>query len=110
MSFFSESRSMAAGEVQNNILAGQEVEFEEFDVWMEAGVVADGAGVELTLVTGPDVIARNRPVSEVNRVPQYPEDFTITDAVGAGQRKILQLRNTAGVARQVRTQVKTTPL
>ncbi len=110
MSFFSESRSMIAGEVQANILAGHEIEFEEDDTYLEVGIVADGAGVEVTLVTGSDVIARNRPVSEANRVPVYPDDFTLTDAVGSGQRKILQLRNTAAVARQVRTNAKSTPL
>ncbi len=110
MAQFSDDFSMAAGAVIDNEFSGKEIEFEDHDVYFEGGVVADGAGVQLTLVTGPDIIARNSPVSQANRVPQYPEDFVYTDAVGAHQRKILSLRNTAAVARQVRIHAKSTPL
>ena len=106
---------MAAGAELNNILAGHEVEFEEMDVYLEMGVESDAApttlpGPVITIVTGPDIIARNRPLSFTNRAPQYPTDYTFTDAVGAFQHKIVNLRNADTVAHTINIAVKTTPL
>ncbi len=114
MAFFSDRFSLAAGATVQNEFAGQEIEFEEMDVYLEIGICSDAAPTTtspiFTLVTGPDIILRSRPMSEINRAPQYPEDFTVTDAVGAFQHKILAITNSDSVAHVIRVAAKSTPL
>jgi len=102
--------ALAAGGSVDNALAGKEYEFMPFDGAVEFGLVASGAGVEATVVSGTDILMRNGPISEANRFPQYPEDFTLSDGVGQGERLVVNLRNTAAVARDIWVAVKITPL
>ncbi len=111
---FQDRVTLAAGASVANEFAGQEIEIEDRDVYLELAVVSDAAPTTtspiFTLVTGPDIVARNRVMSEINRFPQYPEDVTITDAVGGFQRKILQLTNSDSVSHVIRILAKTTPI
>ncbi len=114
MASWADRFTMVAGAELNNILAGHEIEFEEVDVYLELGVESDAAPTTaspvITVITGPDIIARNRPIGQANRMPQYPTDFRITDAVGAFQHKIVNLRNADTVSHVIQVAAKTTPL
>jgi len=78
----------------------------------EFGSSADATGVFRTVQTGVDVIEEESPVAikAINVQPIYPDDFTLTDAVGPGEKINVKLRDTSGAARVVNVIVKFTPL
>lgn len=102
--------ALAAGASVDNALAGKEYEFMPFDGAVEFGIVASVALVEATVVSGTDILMRNGVVSQANRFPVYPDDFTLSDGVGQGERLIVALKNGAAVAADIWVAVKITPL
>lgn len=79
---------------------------------VEFGTLADATGVLRTVQTGSDVIEEESPVAlgTINVQPVYPDNFTLNDLVGPGERINLKLRDTSGAARVVMTTVRITPL
>ncbi len=102
--------SVAANAIIANQLAGSVFEFSPTDAFVEFGVVAAAVGINASVITGTDILMDDQGVSFANRFPVYPDDFTLNDAVGRGERLILKLRNTTGVAILVNYSVKLTPL
>lgn len=107
---FTDRRSVAANAVSGNVMAGNQYEFLAFDAFVEAGLVASAVGLNATVTTGTDILMTDTEVSAANRLPIYPDDFTLNDVVGAGERIVVNYRNTTGAAITAFTIVKITPL
>lgn len=110
MPIITDRRSVGANATVDNVLTGKEYEFLPFDAAVEIGVVAAATGMQMTVVSGTDVLTRNAPISEANRFPVYPDDFTLSDVAGRSERIIVSLLNTTGAAIIVFTAVKITPV
>lgn len=92
-------------------LQGSIYEFISAPSLVEFGFGADATGVLVTINAGPDTVAEENPVTvkTINVVPVYPDDF-FSDQCLPGDRLVIKLRDTSGVARTVMTQVRITPL
>lgn len=110
MPLLTDRRSVAANTTVDNVLAGKEYEFMPFDGGVEFGIVAAATGVQATVVSGTDILMRNGAISEANRFPVYPDDFSLSDVAGQGERLIVSIINTTAGAIVVFTAVKVTPL
>jgi len=95
-----------------NVLTGSQFEFLPFDSFLEFGLA--GAGVLgdflLDIYTGQDVLAESMPISILDRMPVYPEDFVLNDVAGAGERIKIRIRNTSAGTLIVNTSLKITPI
>ena|SRR6267378_3881872 len=102
---------------QVNALTGTQYEFLPPSMFpngamAEFGSLADATGVLRTVQTGADVVEEESPVNvgTINIQPVYPDNFTLNDLVGPGERINVKLRDTSGVARVVLVVVRFTPL
>lgn len=79
---------------------------------VEFAIAADATGVLETVQTGSDIVEEESPcaLKTINTKPVYPDDFTLNDLVGPGERINCKLRDTSGVIRTVMTVVRFTPL
>jgi hypothetical protein len=104
------TQSTAAGGTTANVLAGSLYEFAPWDAFVEFGVVAEAAGESrVTISTGQQVVLEESPVSRAARIPIYPDDYTVTDVVAAGERIVIKHRNTGAGANTLFWAIKLTP-
>lgn len=80
--------------------------------FVEFASVTDATGVLRTVQTGGDIVEEESPVNigTINVQPLYPDNFTLNDNVGPGERINLKLRDTSGASRVVSTIVRFTAL
>lgn len=105
--------SIAASQVNDNVLAGSQYEYLPFDAFIEFGLVGDanGADLRVDVYSGSDVLLENAPMSAQNRMPIYPDDFPLTDVAAGGERIKVRVRNTSAAgARSINFSVRITPL
>lgn len=102
---------------QANILQGTQYEFLPpamfpRGAFVEFATLADATGVLRTVQTGSDVVEEESPmnIGTINVQPIYPDNFTLNDLVGSGERINIKVRDTSGVARIVMATVRFTPL
>jgi len=92
-------------------LQGNQYEFLPFNARVEFAIVANAAGIDVTVYSGSDVLQQNGPATVKATPPLYPDDFLLDDVAMAGERLNVVLRETAGVATtDIETVVKITPL
>jgi len=92
-------------------LQGNQYEFLPFNARVEFAIVANAAGIDVTVYSGSDVLQQNGPATVKATPPLYPDDFLLDDVAVAGERLNVILRETAGVATtDIETVVKITPL
>lgn len=92
-------------------LQGNQYEFLPFNARVEFAIVANAAGIDVTVYSGSDVLQQNGPATVKATPPLYPDDFLLDDVAMAGERLNVILRETAGVATtDIETVVKITPL
>lgn len=93
-------------------LVGDQYEFLGFNAYAEFAIVADATGIVATVYSGSDLLQQEGPaiIRAAGAFPVADQDFYLTDAVAAGERLSVQLRNTTGAGIAVRTVVKLTPL
>lgn len=103
-------RSVAANAKVDNVLSGSIYEFLGADSLVEFGLVASVVGLNATVVSGTDVLMDDQEVSAANRLGIYPDDFTLNDIAGEGERLKVGYRNTTGAAITAFTSVKITPI
>lgn len=96
----------------DNVLTGSQFEFLPFDAFLEFGLVGDGVLGDflVDVYSGQDVLAEAIPISILDRMPVYPEDFVLNDVAGAGERIKIRIRNTSAGTLDVNTSVKITPI
>lgn len=77
---------------------------------LQFGIVSNVDSVFADVVSGSDVLAENSEISDANRWPLAPDDFTLTDQAGPGERIKIRLRNENAAAATVRTIMILTPI
>lgn len=103
--------TLAAGAANNNVLAGSAFEFVGENSRVDIAVVGEAAGTaRATVQSGSDVLLEESPISRANRVPIWPDDYSLSDVAVAGDRLKIAARNTGGVSIDVFWAVRTTPL
>ncbi|HVS61734.1 MAG TPA: hypothetical protein VHE82_13675 [Gemmatimonadaceae bacterium] len=110
-------RVALAASTQVNALTGTQYEFLPPGMFpngalCEFGSLTDATGVLRTVQTGSDVVEEESPVNigTINVQPVYPDQFTLNDLVGPGERINVKLRDTSGAARVVMVMVRFTAL
>lgn len=103
-------RSVAANAKVDNILTGSIYEFLGEDSLVEFGLAASVVGLNATVISGTDVLMDDQEVSASNRFPVYPDDFTLNDIAGEGERLKVGWRNTTAAAITGFAAVKITPV
>jgi hypothetical protein len=103
--------NLAAGGVNDNLLAGSQYEFiGSIPQIVEFAITgATGANVVIDCYSGADVIAENMRVKPTNAYPTYPDDYIGQDVAAPGDRMKIRARNQGGAAIEVFYTVKMTP-
>lgn len=90
-----QKRQVFAGAgVNENILAGSQYEFAPFDGTIEVAAISTVAGAEITMFSGPDVLAEPGTAVPVKAAEtlSYPDDYFLEDEVAQGDRLKLTVR------------------
>lgn len=95
MPLFQQSFSVAAASVLENALAGSQWEFLQFPALIRFGLVGDAnaADLRLDVYSGSDALAENMQPSAANRMPIFPDDYTLEDTAIATDRLKVRVRN-----------------
>lgn len=103
---------VAIGATVENILAGSQFEFLPFDAFLEFGITTEGVVNDffVDVYSGQDVLLENGAVSILNRAPIYPDDFSLNDVAGAGERIKIRARNSSAGILNFFTALRITPL
>lgn len=99
--------------VVDNVLAGSQFEFLPYDAELEFAVNGDAnaADLRVDIYSGQDVLLENAEPSAQNRMPVYPDDFSLTDVAAAGERIKIRVRNlSAAAARTLFFSVRVNPI
>jgi len=103
-------RTALAANGTANPLSGSVYEYLQAPALVEVAIQADATGVLARISSGPDILQEEGPVQvgTINVQPRYPDDFFLKDEAAAGDRLVINLRDTSGVARVVMTVVMIT--
>lgn len=107
------SVSIAAASVNDNVLTGSQFEFLPYDASLDFGINGDASGSDLRIdvYSGQDALCEQLIPSSQNRIPVFPDDFTLSDVAGAGERIKIRVRNThATLARTCFFSVRINPV
>lgn len=102
--------SVAANSVNDNVLAGSQFEFLPYAAALEFGLVASAAGMLSDTYSGSDILCEGMALSTANRFPVFPDDYTLTDVAGRGERIKVRMRNTTGGALTYFVGIRITPV
>ena len=102
--------SVAANSVNDNVLVGSQFEYLPYASALEFGIVGSAAGLLTDAYSGSDLLCEGMAVSTANRYPIFPDDYTLTDVAGGGERIKCRIRNTTGGALTYFVGVRITPL
>jgi len=105
-----DSVSIAANATNANVVSGNVNEFLTQDCILEFGLQGSATGLRADILVGGDGIATNMAVPLQNRFPLYPDDYTLRSEGLAGDRIVIQGRNTTAGALTLFWSVKLTPL
>ena len=110
MPLIQNSVSVGAGATNDNVLAGSQFEFMPYNALLEFGLVGSAAGLVLDVYSGQDTVAESMAPSAQNRVPVFPDDFTLNDVAAAGERIKIRANNPTGGALTLFYAVRITPI
>lgn len=103
--------NLAAGAINNNVLAGSAFEFIKRPSKVDFYVVGNAAGEpRVTIQSGSEVLLEESPISRAARFPLVPDDLTVSDIAMPGDRLKLQIRNTGAGAVDTFWAVVVTPV
>jgi len=102
--------AVAAGAVNENILAGSAFEFARQNSLVSIGINQSATGGFATINSGADVVAEefSPPIATV--YPIIPDGFYFSDVAAAGDRLVVRYRNPTGGPLTVRLVCQVTPL
>lgn len=102
--------SVAAGAVNENLLAGSAFEFARQNSLVSIGISQSATGGFATINAGADVVAEefSPPIATV--YPIIPDDMYFSDVAAAGDRLVIRYRNPTAGALIVRVVAQVTPL
>lgn len=102
MAFTKKSLSVAAGATIDNVLAGSVFEFAQDDGEVSIAALASAAGLLLSVSSGTDILLEENSPADVVRIanqgPIFPDDYAMRDAIIAGERIKIGVRNPTGGA------------
>jgi hypothetical protein len=107
------STSIALSSVNDNILTGSQFEFVTRPYFIEFGLNGDanGADLRIDVYSGQDLLAESLTPNVQNRMPVYPDDYTLQDVAGPPDRLKIRVRNlSAAAARTIFFGVRLTPV
>ncbi len=104
------SVSIAASSTNDNVLQGSQYEFLPYNALLQFGLCGSATGLVADVFSGQDTIAESMALSTANRFPVYPDDFTLEDVAGGGERIKVRIRNTTGGALTAFFSVRITPV
>lgn len=102
--------SVAAGAVNENLLAGSAFEFARANSLVSIGVNQSATGGFATIQSGGDVIAEEFMAPIATVYPVIPDGMYFSDVAAAGDRLVVRFRNPTGGALTVRLVCQVTPL
>lgn len=100
MPLFQRSFSIAASTTNDNVLAGSQWEFLTTASVIRFGIVGDAnaADLRVNVYSGADVLAEDLQPSAANRMPIFPDDYTLED-VGLPQDRVkIRVQNLSAAA------------
>lgn len=102
--------AVAAGAVNENILAGSAFEFARQNSLVSIGISQSATGGFATINAGADVVAEefSPPIATV--YPIIPDDMYFSDVAASGDRLVVRYRNPTAGALTVRVVAQVTPL
>ena len=102
--------SVAAGAVNENILAGSAFEFARQNSLVSIGIAQSATGGFATVQSGADIVAEefSPPIATV--YPKIPDEMYFSDVAAAGDRLVIRYRNPTAGALTVRVVAQVTPL
>lgn len=92
------SVSVAANDVNDNVLSGSQFEFLPYDAHIAIGLCGSATGLIVDAYSGQDTLCEAMALNAQNRTPINPDDFTLSDVAAAGERLKIRVRNTTGGA------------
>jgi hypothetical protein len=102
--------SVAAGAVNENILAGSAFEFARQNSLVSIGISQDDTGGFATVQSGADIVAEEFSPPVADKYPIIPDDMYFSDVAAAGDRLVVRFRNPTAGALVVRVVAQVTPL
>jgi len=90
--------SIAAGAVNDNVVAGSAFEFARRRTIVSLGVTQAATGMFCTLQAGPDIISEEFSPVIATRYPIIPDEMYYTDVMEVGDRLVIRIRNPTGGA------------
>jgi hypothetical protein len=102
--------TVAANATNDNVLTGSQFEYLPYPAYLEFAGVGAATGLLMDIYSGSDILCEGMAPSQQNRVPVYPDDYSLTDVAGAGERLKLRVRNTTGAGIVFFYSVRITPL
>ena len=90
--------SIAAGAVNENVLAGSAFEFARVNSLVSVGITAAATGTFATFNSGADVVAEEFAPAVLTRYPIIPDEMYFSDVAAAGDRLVIRVRNPTGGA------------
>jgi len=102
--------AVAAGTVNENLLAGSAFEFARQNSLVSIGVNQSATGGFATIQSGSDIVAEEFPPPIATVYPVIPDGMYFSDVAQAGDRLVVRYRNPTGGALTVRTVCQVTPL
>lgn len=109
MPLIQSSASVGATSTTEDLLVNNVLAIPPGNALVELALVASAAGLLIDVNVGTRQIAPSIKPSIQNRVPVYPEDFTITFGVLAGERIIIKAQNPTGGAITIYYTLKLNP-
>jgi len=92
---------------------GNQYEFLPFDALIEVALLADAGDTwDASVFSGSDVLLQNSQIDQLAIATPitFPDDYSLSDVAGQGERLGCVLVNTFGAVADVRTSAKITPL
>ena len=102
--------AVAAGAVNENILAGSAFEFARQNSLVSIGIHQSATGGFCTIQSGADIVAEEFSVPINTVYPVIPDNMYFSDVAAAGDRLVVRYRNPTGGALTVRVVAQVTPL
>lgn len=102
--------SVAAGAVNENLLAGSAFEFARQNSLVSLGVVQSATGGFCTIQSGADIVAEEFSPAIKTAYPVIPDEMYYSDVAQAGDRLVIRARNPTGGPLVFRVICQVTPL
>lgn len=102
--------TVAAGAVNENLLAGSAFEFARQNSLVSIGIVQSATGGFAVIQSGADIVAEEFAPSVKTEYPIIPDEMYFSDVAAAGDRLVVRYRNPTAGALVVRTVCQVTPL